>query len=289
MSRKEYINYNGKLVLKSENIFGIDNRVFKYGDCLYESMHATANNVQLFEQHLERLRRSMQILKMDIPSKFSSNRKLLHREINRLTNKNLQFKGSRIRLSVFRNLGELYAPDKHKITYTIESNALETNKYLLNKKGLFIDTYNEHLKPVNLFSALKSTNSLLFVMADIFKEKHELDECLILNTEGNVIESINSNVFLVKNGKIYTPSLEEGCLPGIMRQNIIKLVKSLNIELESNKVLKISDFEKADEVFLTNAVSGIQWVVGFKNKRYYNKLSKKLINALNLQLIIDNG
>ncbi len=282
---KEYINYNGKLIEKSENIFGVDNRAFKYADGLFESMHATANKVQLFEQHIQRLTKGMDTLSMKIPVKFRNKAELLHQEINTLTNKNLQFKGSRIRLNVFRNPGGLYTPTSNKISYIIESQALPTANYTLNKQGLLIEIYDEQLKSINTFNYLKSVNSLFFVMAGIFKQKNKFDECLILNEQGNVVESISSNVFLVKDNKIYTPPLSSGCLPGIMRQNIIELIQSLNMEIECNKAITINDFEQADEVFLTNAVRGIQWVVGFRHRRYYNNISKKLIKELNIQLV----
>ncbi len=282
---KEYINYNGKLIEKNENIFGIENRAFKYADGLFESMHATANKVQLFEQHIKRLAQGMETLSMEIPQKFTTHKYLLHKEINTLTNKNLQFKGSRIRLNVFRNQGGLYTPASNEVSYTIESQSLPTAHYNLNSKGLLIDVYDKQLKPRNSFNHLKSVNSLFFVMAGVFKQQNGLDECLIMNTGGNVVESISSNVFLVKNKKIYTPPLSEGCLPGIMRKNIIELTKSLNIKIECNLPLTIADLEQADEVFLSNAVRGIQWVVGFRHRRYYNTMSKKIVKALNVQLI----
>ncbi len=282
MKGKEYINYNGKLLPKNQPLLNIDNRSFRYGDGLFESMHSANNKIQFLEHHLQRLIISMEVLKMEVPSKFR-NIELMQDEINTLNNKNLHFKGSRIRLSVFRESGGLYSPKTNKVSYIIESKHIESKLYTLNRKGLLIDVYDEQLKPINLFSFLKSANSLFFVMAAIYKQANNFDECLILNTRKNVVESIGSNVFIVKKGKICTPPLTDACLPGIMRKNVIALAKSNDIEIDDSQPIQIKDIEEADEIFLTNAVKGVQWVVGFRQRRFYNHTAKKITEILNHQ------
>ena len=283
MSSAGYISYNGKIIHKDELKLGLNNRSFQYGDGLFETMHASGNKVQFFYEHMERLIKSMKVLKMEIPVRFSIDTMGLQKEISKILNKNKLFKGARIRMTVFRESGGLYTPVSNEVEYVIESNPLTSGVYEFNQKGLLIDVYDEEVKPVNSLASLKLTSSVFFVLAGIFKKENNLDECLILNTKGNIIEGISSNIFLVKENIITTPSLREGCLPGIMRQKIVELARKQGLIVQDDQTIKIQDIMVADELFFTNAVKGVQWVVGFKQRRYYNKIAKTLSDALNQQ------
>ena len=277
---KNFICINGKYKIKDEYIFTISNRAFQYGDAIFETMFAAHNQVRFFSKHIERLIKSMRILKMKVPERFISNIDSLHKEITKLLNKNMFYKGARVRLTVFRNSTGLYTPQSNEIEYVIEASRLENTIYELNSKGLKIDIYDEILKPKYILSNLKTTNNLLYILAGISKKERFLDEILILNTENNIIESLSSNIFYVKNDIIYTPSIDEGCLNGIMRKNIIKIATENNIKIVISNITK-EDILNANEVFLTNAISGNKWVSAFRTKRYYNKMSKKIIAELN--------
>ena len=281
MSSEGYISHNGKIIHKDELKIDLNNRSFQYGDGLFETMHASGNKVQFFYEHMERLIRSMKVLKMEVPVRFTIDTMGLQKEISKILNKNKLFKGARVRMTVFREAGGLYTPQSNETEYIIECSGLESNLYELNDKGLLIDIYDEILKPVNSLSSLKLVSSIFFVLAGIFKKENHLDECLILNTKGNIIEGISSNIFLVKENTITTPSIREGCLPGIMRQKVIELARKQSFIVQDEQVIKMQDIMAADEIFFTNAVRGIQWVVGFKQRRYYNKVAKTLSDSLN--------
>jgi branched-subunit amino acid aminotransferase/4-amino-4-deoxychorismate lyase len=283
MSSAGYISYNGKIIHKDELKLGLNNRSFQYGDGLFETMYASGNKIQFFYDHMDRLIRNMKVLKMEIPVRFSIDTMGLQNEISKILNKNKLFKGARIRMTVFREAGGLYSPTSNEVEYIIESSPLTSTIYELNTKGLLIDIYDEQLKPINNLASLKLTSSIFFVLAGIFKKENNLDECLIINTKGNIIEGISSNLFLVKENVVTTPSLREGCLPGIMRQKVTELARKQGLIVQDEQVIKIQDIMAADEIFFTNAVRGIQWAVGFKQRRYYNKVAKTLSDALNQQ------
>ncbi len=283
MGSEGYISYNGKIIHKDELRLDLNNRAFQYGDGLFETMHASGNKVQFFYEHMERLIRSMKVLRMEIPVRFTIDTMGLQKEISKILNKNKLFKGARIRMTVFRETGGLYTPESNETEYIIESSPLDSDVYEFNQKGLLIDIYEEQLKPINSLASVKLTSSIFFVLAGIFKKENSLDECLILNTKGNIIEGISSNIFLVKENVISTPSLREGCLPGVMRQKVIELSRRNGFIIQDEQVIKIQDIMAADEIFFTNAIKGIQWVVGFKQRRFYNKVAKSLSDALNQQ------
>jgi branched-chain amino acid aminotransferase len=188
---------------------------------------------------------------------------------------------ARIRLTIFRDSGGFYTPDSNKFAYLLELNKLDDRQYVLNKKGLIIDVYDEVPKPVNILSNSKTSNALIYVLAGIYKNQNALDEVLILNQYGFLCESVSSNVFVVYDRKLYTPALNEGCVAGVMRQVVMRLAKENNIELVEAQI-NPDILNEADEVFLTNAARGIQWVMGYNHKRYFNRVSKFLNEKLNL-------
>ncbi|MBN2757204.1 MAG: aminotransferase class IV [Bacteroidales bacterium] len=281
MDNSKYISFNGKIFTEDEFKLDLNNRAFLYGDGLFETMHAAGGKVHFFYDHIDRLIRSMKILKMEVPVRFSIDTLGIQKEIFKLLNKNKFHIAAKIRITVFRKSGGLYTPTNNEVDYLIQTEKLETAEYQLNSNGLIIDIFEDIPKPNNKLSNLKITSSIYFVIAGIYKSEKKLDDCIVLNEKGNMVEAISSNLFLVKENNIYTPPLSSGCLNGIIRNKIIDISKTLNFNIIDNTPLNSKDLISADEVFLTNAVSGIKWVLAFKQRRYYNKISKILIAKLN--------
>lgn len=279
MQISKYICINGEFLKSDQPVFDTDNRAFHYGDALFETIHANGTKPQFLELHIQRLIRGMKILKMNIPDNFRH--EYFERLITNILNKNRQLQGARIRITVFRNSGGLYTPSSNEISFLLESSPLEHDRYVLNMKGITVDIFEDVQKPANILSNLKTTNSLIFVLAGIFKKEKDLDDCLVLNEKQRIIESISSNIFIVRNSKILTPGLNEGCLAGTMRHTIIEICRNLDYSVNDNCSLTVQDLLAADELFLTNAIAGIIWVLAFRQKRYYNDTSKILIQNLN--------
>jgi branched-subunit amino acid aminotransferase/4-amino-4-deoxychorismate lyase len=280
----KYLCYNGDFITAGEPVLQLNNRSFRYGDALFESIHACGTEAQFLDLHLNRLKQSMEWLKMTVPSFFTPAN--IAQLITKLLNKNRIFGGACIRLTVFRNPGScntpgLYAPENNTVSYTLESEILEFDHYSLNPHGLVIDLFTEMPKPVHRLSSIKSTSGLLYVMAGIYQTEKGLDDCILINEKGHLVESGNSNIFLIREGHILTPGLEEGCLPGIMRQVLIPFFRINGQHFSENVPLVISDLLAADEVFLTNAIAGIRWVGAFQHKRYYRDISRQLLEQLN--------
>ncbi len=279
MLKTQYINLNGEFIEASSPVLFKDNRAFNYGDALFETLYAQGTHIHFLKDHLQRLRHGMQVLKMDITPVFDDEK--MEQEISRLLNKNRLYKGVRIKLNVFRDTEGLYAPETNEASYLIQATPVNHEKYILNEKGLVIDVFPEIQQPLNKLSGLKTTNRLINVMAGLYKSSQGLlDDCIILNDNGTIAEAISSNLFIVKGNKIYTPPLKDGCVEGITRKKIIELSSVLSFHCKEHS-LKTGDLLLADEIFLTNAIKGIMWVVAFKQKRYYNKTAKMLIEQLN--------
>ena len=208
---------------------------------------------------------------MTIPPVFSVD--FFNNSILGLSKMNRTGQYARIRITIYRNEGGLYAPDTNSVSWLIECNPLTGNPLSLNKKGLNLGIYEEIFKPINKLSNLKTANGLIFVMAGIFKKENALDEAVLLNDSLNIVEAISSNIFIVKNRILYTPALSQGCVAGVMRAEIIKKVMAEKINC-FEAVVSREDLLNADEVFLTNAIRGIQWVSKIQETNYSNRFTK---------------
>lgn len=275
---KQYINFNGTIVPSDQHIFSASNRGFRYGDGLFESMRYLNGELKFAELHIDRIQRGMNLLKFDKSSLIDT--WFLREKTEELVRRNKIGSDARFRLTVFRDAEGLYSPASNSFAYVLESQKLEENSYVYNKKGLIIDVYDEVPKSLNILSNLKTCNAMVYVMAGIFKNRNGLDEVLILNQNGFLCESMSSNLFVVYDRKLYTPALNEGCIGGVMRQVVIRLAKENGLELIEAQI-NPNILNEADEVFLTNAAKGIQWVMGYNNKRYFNKISRFLSEKLN--------
>lgn len=275
----EYINFNGEIVPTQQPVLTVSNRGFRYGDGLFESMRYMKGELKFAELHLDRLRKGMRALKLEGYSQIDSY--FLKEKTDELVRKNKIGSDARVRLIVYRDGDGLYNPATNKIGYVLQvvkSGSLEYGE----GRGLIVDVFNEHTKPVNSLSNLKTCNSMLFVLAGIFKNQHRLDEVIILNQSGFLCEALTSNVFVVYDKQIYTPALSEGCIGGVMRQVVMRLIKENEMPLVEAQISP-EILNEAEEVFLTNATFGIRWVMGYNRKRYFNEVSKFLIQKLNAQ------
>jgi branched-chain amino acid aminotransferase len=275
---KQLINFNGQIVSSDQQVLSVNNRGFRYGDGLFESMRYMNGAIKFPELHIDRIQKGMKVLKLDNNSHIDS--WFLREKVEELVRRNKIGNDARVKLTVFRDADGLYTPDSNKTGYVLESQALNDSQYTLNPKGLIIDVFDELTKPINILANLKTCNSLVYVLAGVYKNQHALDEVMILNQNGFLCESISSNVFVVYDRKLYTPALNEGCIGGVMRQVVMRLAKENNIELVEAQV-NPEILNEADEVFITNATKGIQWVMGYNNKRYFNEVAKFLSEKLN--------
>jgi len=277
---KQFICLNGQMMPADNPAVMHTNRAFCYGDGLFETIHANGTRLQFFPSHYKRVTGHMSLLKMKPPPGFSE--KKVEEQIVRLLNKNRLLKGARVRLAVFRNSGGYYTPATNESSFLIAATPLENDLYKLNRKGLCTAIYRDIMKPVNSFSNMKTSNSLLYIMAGVKKSETGMDDMIILNDKGRLCEGISSNLFIVKNGELFTPPLSDGCVAGIMRSQILRIARKLGYSCHETSLLP-EDLKNADEFFFTNAIAGIRWVVAWEKRRFYSKTAAFLSEELNLE------
>lgn len=277
MSGMKMVNYQGEL-LNGDVPFLKDNRAFKYGDSLFETIRIINGAPHNLESHINRLFSGAQVLSYNVPSHYNTD--FFRAEIGKLLQANAIELGAKVRLHLFRSGDGTYRSDSDEVSYLITGEALSFNEFKLNAEGLSIDIFNDVKKERSILSNLKTGNSLLYVMAMNEAKKKNLDEILILNQNQAIIEASQSNIFLVSNGVLYTPPLSDGCVGGTMRMNLINLALENRVTVYESS-LTPQNILVADEVILTNAVQGVQWVGAFRGKRYYNKMARTLVDYLN--------
>ena len=275
------INFNGQIIDGDTIGFNQLKRGFNFGDGLFETIRVFNGKIICLDAHFNRISSGLDVLK--IKQNYSFNQNSLERYINELLlYKNIKY-GGKVKVYIFRAGLGTYKPETNQMSFVVEAMDLEQNKYVLNKKGFLVDIYNEYSKTVNQLSFFKTSNSLLYVLAAVTASENNLDDLFIVNQKSEIIESSNSNVFFLKEDVLLTPPLNSGCIEGVMRIEVIRAAKDLGINVLESNVYE-EDLEKSREIFLTNVISGIRWVGGYKKKRFYNFISKKIIEKLNKNL-----
>lgn len=272
---------NGKFVKEEAICISANNRSFRYGDGFFETIKVINQKIVLSDYHFSRLFSSLALLSFDLPVLFSAG--YFQNLIEQLVIKNNHQKLARVRITFFRGDGGLYDVVSHYPNHIIQSWPLEPSVNQLNQNGLITDVYTKARKVSDEFSAVKSNNFLCYAMAALWAKTQKLNDCLLLNPYNNIADSTIANVFIVDNGIVKTPPLNDGPVSGVTRKYLLERLPTIDVKCVETS-LTTADINQASEIFLTNAISGIKWVKSFGDQQYTNTLSahihKQLIRPL---------
>ncbi len=270
------LNYNGNLVAFEDVKITPDNRAYKYGDSVFETIKVINGKLVFWEEHYFRLMASMRMLRMKIPMNFTL--EFLEKEILKtvkVTNSNTTL---RIRLTITRKDGGFYLPLTNEVDYLIEYREIR----FLTKDNYKVDLFKDFYLYSGHLSTIKTNNKLIHTLASIFAKENDLDNCILLNERKGIVEATNATLFLIKGNTIKTPLLSEGCLKGIAREKVINIIESNNDYDIEETVISPFEIQKADEVFITNSIIGIQPITNYRKKTFSTDISKKLAMSLNV-------
>ncbi len=272
------INFNGSIVPNDTNLL-IHNRAFLYGDAVFETVKIVNSKILFIEDHYFRLMSSMRIVRMEIPMNFTM--EYLEEQILALAKANKFEASSRARITVYRNSGGYYLPKNNTVSFLITVEGLDERVYSINQQEYIVDLYTDFYVAKQLLSSIKTTNKLINITASIYANENDLDNCLLLNDTKNVIEALQGNLFMLKGNRLITPPVSEGCLNGVMRKQILSLAKTIdNIEVVEEAISPF-ELQKADELFITNVIKGIQPITKYRKKEYATNLSRLILQKLN--------
>jgi branched-chain amino acid aminotransferase len=271
----DIVNYNGKFFSAGTAIFHL-NRAINYGDGLFEGLRIHNGEILFFEDHMSRLFRAMNALKLQVSDSFTS--PFLHRQIIELARANETGSNARIRIGVFRSGGGLYEPQINASEYFIETLPMERG-YGWNETTCKVDVFPDVQKNFSTVSFFKSMNALPYVMAAVFKKENNLEDCFLLNASGKIADAISSNVFWIEGGKIFSPPVSDGGVDGVTRKNLIRILAENNFPFRERSITP-DEIASADEVFLTNVAWGIKPVSQFGDQTYSTRVTRQLFQWL---------
>ena len=267
---------NGEVLDGDGPVLHLDNRAFHYGDGLFESIRAIGGKPLFLDAHWARLQAGLRVLQIERPERLD--RELLEVHIKELLTRT-GISSRRLRLTVFRESHGHYRPDSDRGGFVIEVSPWPHDTFVLNDHGFQVDIYPDMRKPVNALSIHKTLNCQYSIMSALWSKERGLDECLLQNERGNIIESSSGNLFIVSNGVLYTPALSDGCVAGVMRMQVINLAIAHGMKVYECS-LNPQNLLAADELFFTNAIRGIQWAAAYRTKRYAHRQSQELVELL---------
>ena len=273
-----YINYNGNIYPEHETLLPVTNRAYRYGDGFFESMVMFNKKMPLLEYHWSRIVFTAEVISASLPRAFDI--AALESMILDLASVNDAVKNARLRVQFFRMGKGFYLPDDDELGYSITMDKLDNDRFEAGS-GLLAGLRDDCFKGLSMVSDMKNSGALMYVLAAQFARAEGWDECILMNHFGKICEALNSNVFIVKGDKLITPTLESGCVNGVMRSYLIGLLQGgvEEREFEPDELLN------ADEILLTNAVKGVQWVREINGKIYGNKEALALTDQINSILV----
>lgn len=276
------INLNGTLVAPKNASLSISNRGFTYGDSVFETLRVISGKIMFWEDHYFRFMASMRIMRMEIPPTFSP--EFLEEEILDLIEANeLLNAPARVRFAVYRKQGGYYTPATRDIEYTITAEPLQNSFYVFNDGFYEVELFKDHYVNSGLLSTIKTNNRAVNVLGSIFAKENNYNNCLLLNENKTVVEALNGNIFLVKDNTIKTPPLSDGALNGIIRKQILNILKVLPKYTIEETSISAFELQKADELFITNVAVGVQPITKYRKKEYTAETAKKLLAQLNVK------
>lgn len=275
------INYNGSLVASSD-ITLHENRAFLFGDSIFETLRILDGKVLFLEDHYFRLMASMRIVRMEIPMDFTM--EYMEEQVQLLVNALPAAPAHRVRISVFRKTGGFYLPTDNDIEFIITTSELTEPLYSISEGNYEVDLFRDFYVTKQLLSTLKSTNKMVQITGSIYAHENGLQNCLLLNDEKNVVEALQGNLFMLTGNKLVTPPVSDGCLNGVMRKQVLELAKKIEGLEVTEASISPFDLQKADELFITNVIKGIQPITKYRKKEFVSAMASDLVKRLNAKI-----
>ena len=272
------INFNGNI--QDVSNFAVENnRGFLFGDAIFETIKVNGAKILFLEEHYLRLMASMRICRMEIPMNFTM--EFMEEQILKLIELQKNNVSNRVRFTVYRNAEGFYNPTSNDVQFIITCSELSSDKYLFSTSNYEIELFKDFHVSKHLLSTLKTNNKMINVVASVFAKDNGFENCLLINDDKNVVEAINGNVFMKMGNQLITPPTSDGCLNGIMRKQILAIVNKMeNIQI-IEKSISPFDLQKADELFITNVITGIQPITKYRKKEFTSEVSKEITELLN--------
>lgn len=254
--------YNGQFLHQEELKLPITNRAFQFNDGFFETMLIVNDKIRFWQDHLDRIQAAAKSLKLDLPDLFTKND--FEDKILQLAEQNGALKYGRSKFKVWRSGTGIYTPETNTADWLLTIQPATAPADNLKKVGICTGV-RTNLNPLSFF---KGPNSPLYVMAALEAKERGFDDLVILNKQDLISELTSSNIFWYQQHTLFTPSLETGCINGIMRRNLLNWCRQEGIKTKE-VYFDVDNVLQAEAVFSAN-VTGIKEIhnlIGFDLSR----------------------
>jgi aminodeoxychorismate lyase len=249
---KSQVFFNGQFVPSEEAVVPVNDRSFMYGDGLFETIPVYNGRPVRWAQHLERMTRGAEFLKMRVPYTVKELRGFASQLIERN-----QMPNSLLRVTLSRGVGERgYSPKSAESPVLVMGLHEAPEVDLTNPPAWTLKTSEHKLPVVDPAGTYKTNNKLLQIIAKMEAEADGADDALMLNSNGEVAETASANLFWIYRGTVYTTPTGRGMLPGITRAIVLEICQAKNLPA-GKRIIKPDALFNSEAIFLTLSSLGI--------------------------------
>lgn len=270
MSR--HIIYNGELT-KNEQLFNAEHPLIQGTNALRFTWFVMSSALPFYQDEFRRIKAFAEKKGLKLPGWMTAS--TFAQDIHYLFQMNRIYQGGLLSMLV-------YADDPaESAEYIMTAKARHNKKFILNEDGFLIDVFRKnriYSKSAEVYdTGLSPTEtSALFDM-----HSGRLNQMVILNENYHVSRFVGANFMMIKNDVAYSPAIDEGAMDDIMRQKSIEACLNLGIKVHADCILHVNEIKSASEILVLHPVQGIQWVVGYREKRYYRRNSQGITDEIN--------
>lgn len=251
--------YNGKIISSNRPCIFYNDRGFTLGDGLFETILIQHGSIPILNYHWKRLEESAVLLGIPLPFRYSELKEMI---LHLIECHDLQNTVAGARLTITSGESERGILSPHTTQPNFVIFVFEHKRQL--QENYSITTVNIKKNEHNLSSKIKSTSYLDNILAKKEAVRLGYDEALLLNTASMIADASTATVYMIKDKQIFTPPIADGALPGVIRSVLLEEFHHLFPINEQS--ITLPEILNADEVFLTNALLGIQPVYKLNNK-----------------------
>ncbi|WP_162053895.1 aminotransferase class IV [Pontibacter pamirensis] len=248
--------YNNRLLQETELRMPLTNRAFQYNDGFFETIIIRQGRLSFWEDHVQRMQEAAVSLQLSLPPYLTS--PAFPEKLLDLAKQQQAMEHGRLKLKFWRSGAGIYTPETNEADWLATVKQTTPVPILPLQVGLCRQVRTQY----SSLSHFKGPNAPLYVVASIEKDTRNMNDMLLLDLQNRVAEFISSNVFWIRDNKVYTPALETGCVNGVLRRNIMRWCRQNDIVV-AEVLADVDHLYHADGVISAN-VTGIKRIASIE-------------------------
>lgn len=266
----DFLIINGK-VLKKEDA-NLTSLFWNTPQILTQHIWFGFGGIPLFSENVELLIQQLNALQFNTPN-FLKDQRELFRISKRMLNKNKYFRSGIIKLQLILN--------PNQIDYIITSSAFSEFDFPLSEEGILVNYSESRKNATNPLNRQAFYNGFDWNIAQFKLASSHFQNSILLNEPGMICEGIASNIFMIKDEILITPSFKSGCFEDSLRNSILETSAKLGLKILEQANIEKKHLVQMNEVFFASEEKGLKWVLGIDNKRFIHQLTDEIHLELN--------